>query len=397
VIVGGFTRSRESQREFRSLLLGTRDAEGQLRYRGKVGSGFSGAELAQLRDELEPLRQAAPAFVDPPIGSDARDVEWVAPELRLTVEYGEISELGRLRQARYVGRVERPTDVRLTHPDKLLYPDGPGGGLRKRDVADYVMRVASWMLPHVRDRPLTLVRCPDGITGECFFQKHAGAGLPASIGRVPIASGDDGVLVYATVSDALGLVALVQMDVLEIHLWTSRVHDVERPDRLVFDLDPDVDLEFEHVIAAALELRERLANLDLRSFVCTTGGKGLHVIAPIEPEHTFDTTKQFCRALAERMVADAPERYVALASKAKRRGKIFIDYLRNGRGATSVAPYSLRARPGATVATPLAWDELDGNLRIGAYDITSVPERLAALSHDPWAEFFEVRQGIGFV
>ena len=356
---------------------------------------------------LATLRQDQPPFVDPPARSEARGVQWVAPQLTIDVEYGDLTTRGRIRQGRFVRlrepepeRAREPTPrnpttpasvVRLTHPDKLLYPERK---LSKRDVADYVMRVAEWMLPHLRDRALTLVRCPDGVGGACFFSKHALAGLPASVARVPVRESDGSEELYASVSDALGLVALVQMSTIVIHLWGSRLDHVDCPDRLVFDLDPDEGLDFARIVAAALEVRERLEQLGLRSFVKTTGGKGLHVVVPIEPELDFDRVKQFCRTFAQRMASDAPDRYTAVLSKAERRGKIFIDYLRNGRGATSIAPYSPRAKPEATVSTPLRWDELSGSLQPERYTLITVPERLAKLEIDPWAEIFTLRQSI---
>ncbi|MFO7562505.1 MAG: DNA ligase D [Enhygromyxa sp.] len=406
VVVGGYTPPQGSRRHFGALLVGTFDEQGQLRYRGKVGSGFSEEQLASLLPRLEALRQPRPPFVDPPTGGEARGVLWTTPQLRVEVDYGDLTEQGRLRFGRFVGLGDEQPDpppssasalsfsrgtVRLTHPGKLLYP---ARSLSKRDVADYLMKVAEWMLPHVRDRPLTLVRCPEGVEAGCFYQKHAMAGLPESVRRVPIRDSDGAEAVYAAVSDALGLVGLIQMSVIEIHLWGSRVDDLERPDRLVFDLDPDLGLDFARVVHAALELRDRLAELGLRSFVKTTGGKGLHVVAPIEPRLEFGPAKQFCRAFAARLVADAPERYTAVLSKAERRKKIFIDYLRNGRGATSIAPYSPRARPEATVSTPLAWDELDAKLRPERFDLLTVPQRLAQLERDPWAELPELRQSI---
>jgi bifunctional non-homologous end joining protein LigD len=239
-----------------------------------------------------------------------------------------------------------------------------------------------------------LVRCPDGVGGECFYQKNAMAGLPESVVRVPVRDSEDEEVIYPSVRDPLGLVGLIQMSTLEFHVWGSRIDKIDHPDRLVFDIDPDEGLAFDRVIAAAIEIRDRLAELGLTSFVKTTGGKGLHVVAPVQRRHPFDVVKPLCRALALRMVADAPDRYVAVASKAERRGKIFIDYLRNGRGATSVAAYSPRAKPGAPVSTPLGWDELGPSLRQASFTVTTVPTRLAELERDPWAELFELRQSI---
>jgi bifunctional non-homologous end joining protein LigD len=421
VIVGGFTAPHGSRRHFGALLVGTRDAEGRLHYRGKVGSGFCEESLAQLRPRLEELRVEQPAFVEPPVGSHARGVNWVAPELVVDVEFGELTDKGRLRHARFKGvhdgavsdpeqaaaGPEHPTEparssdspgapavlstVRLTHPDKLLYPEP---ALTKRDIADYFMQVAEWMLPHVRERPLSLFRCPEGITGDCFYQKHVMPGLPESVARVPIPESDGGEAVYPAVTDSLGLVGLTQMSALEVHPWSSKVDKLDWPDRLIFDLDPDADLEFARVIEAAIEVRDRLDDLGLHSFVKTTGGKGLHVVAPVQRRREFGPSKRFCQAFAARMAADSPTRYTAVAAKAERRGKVYIDYLRNGRGATSIAPYSPRARPGAPVSTPLRWDELQPDLDPASFGVTTIPARLRALDHDPWLEYFELRQWI---
>jgi bifunctional non-homologous end joining protein LigD len=402
VHVGGFSAPRGSRQHFGALLVGTYDEQGQLRYRGKVGAGYSDATLALLQPKLEALRQDAPAFVDPPTKAEAKGVTWVAPELVIDVAYGELTESGKLRHGRFEGlhepeprraaRAKSSSAIRLTHPDRLLYPER---NLSKRDVADYILQVADWMLPHVRSRILTLVRCPDGVGGDCFYQKNAMPGLPESVMRVPVLDSDgDEELIYPSVSDALGLVGLIQMGVIEFHVWGSRIDKIDEPDRLVFDIDPDEGLEFARVITAAVEIRDRLAELGLTSFVKTTGGKGLHVVAPIQRGREFDEVKAFCKAFANAMVSDAPDRYVAVASKVERRGKIFIDYLRNGRGATSIAAYSPRAKPDAPVSTPLRWDELTPALRPASFTVTTIPSRLAELERDPWAGLAELRQSI---
>jgi bifunctional non-homologous end joining protein LigD len=422
LVVAGLSPPKGSRRHFGALLLGSWDARGQLRYRGKVGAGLSGAALAELAQRLAPLERADPALVDPP--APARGVRWVEPRISVEVEYVELTEQGRLRHPRFVAAHPSPEAsaretakpgpaVRLTHPNKPMYPafQAANGATRpalsKRDVADYIIAVSAWMLPHLRDRPLTLVRCPEGIAEPCFYQRQATPGLPAGVVWVPMHDGPLGICVR----DPLGLLGLVQMSVLELHPWGARFHapepptqpatdpptepEVDWPDRLVFDLDPDPELPFTEVIAAAIEVRDRLAELGLRSFVKTTGGKGLHVVVPVAPRYRFGPSKQFCKAFAQRMVAASPSRYVAIASKAARRGKIFIDYLRNGHGATSIAAYSLRARPGAPVSTPLAWEELDADLRPDRFDMLSVPARLANLARDPWAEIETVAQSIG--
>ncbi len=285
--------------------------------------------------------------------------------------------------------------VRLTHPDRVLYPDQ---GLTKLDLARYYLSVADRLLPHLRGRPLSLVRCtshdPGGDAGECFYQKHLGPGFPKAIERVEIEEKEGGTGVYGVAGSAAAVVALVQMGVLEIHIWGARRDRLERPDRLVFDLDPDAGLPWERVVEAARELRGRLDELGLRGFLKTTGGKGLHVVVPIVRRHSWDEVHDFAAALADDLVRRRPEAYVATAAKEKRRGKIFLDVLRNTRGATAVAPYSTRAKPGAPVSTPITWEELTADLRSDRYTVANLPARLAALERDPWEDYAAVRQSI---
>lgn len=280
--------------------------------------------------------------------------------------------------------------VRLTHPDKVLYPDP---GLTKLDLARYYGEVAPWMLPYVVNRPLAVVRCPSGNGKPCFFQKHPGPGLSEHLREVNVAEQGDPEY-HLALDDPQGLIALVQMGVQEIHVWGSRRDKLERPDRLVLDLDPDPAVAWPVVVAAARETRILLQELGLESFVKTTGGKGLHVVVPIERRASWDDAKSFARAVAEFMVAAAPGRYVATMSKAARRGRIFVDYLRNGRGSTAIAPYSTRAKPGAKVSVPIAWEELDAKLRSDHFDVAGVLARLRRLKRDPWAAIQTVRQRI---
>jgi bifunctional non-homologous end joining protein LigD len=244
--------------------------------------------------------------------------------------------------------------ITLTHPDRLLYPEQ---GITKRELALFYEEIADRILPHLAGRPLTLVRCPQGHQKECFYQKHVGENLPDWVRRVPIKEGGS-VGKYVVIDSLPGLIALVQMGVLEIHTWGSRVDRIEQPDRLTFDLDPDAGLPWARVIEAARALRRKLAGLGLNAFVKTTGGKGLHVVVPIVRKYRWDEIKPFCKTLAESMTREEPERYLATMSKAKRKGKIFIDYLRNGRGATAVAAYSTRSISGAAVSTPVTWKEV---------------------------------------
>ncbi|HYG61680.1 MAG TPA: DNA ligase D [Thermoanaerobaculia bacterium] len=281
--------------------------------------------------------------------------------------------------------------VRLSNPDKVLFPEQ---GLTKRDLALYYERIAGWILPHIKDRPLTLVRCPEGQGKECFYQKHVSEHVPKSVVRVTI-TGDP--QPYGAVSSVQGLIALVQMGVLELHIWGSHRDDIEKPDYVVFDLDPDEGLDWQRVAEAALLVRQRLTDLGLESFLKTTGGKGLHVVVPLTRRkgQEWDEVKAFTKAVAEDIVAANPGRYTSMLPKARRQGRIFIDYLRNGRGATSICAFSTRARVGAPVSVPLRWDELlDPELRGNTYNVRTLPERLDSLKEDPWEGFHKVRQSI---
>ncbi|HVP30323.1 MAG TPA: non-homologous end-joining DNA ligase [Myxococcota bacterium] len=284
-----------------------------------------------------------------------------------------------------------PLGFPLTNLEKVLYPEQ---GLRKAELVAYYAAIAPRMLPYVAGRPLTLVRCPDGRQAGCFFQKHASDGVPDAVARVRIPEERGAPRTYMTVSDMPGLVALAQLGALEIHTWGCRADAVEKPDQLVFDLDPDAGLGFERVVEAALAVRARLSDLGLRSFVKTTGGKGLHVVAPVARRGDWDAHKAFARAVVETIARDDPDRYTIRARKAERGGRTFLDYLRNARGATAVAPYSTRAREGATVAAPITWQELEGGLRPAELTVLSLPQRLEALRRDPWQGYASLRQGI---
>jgi DNA ligase D len=280
--------------------------------------------------------------------------------------------------------------VNLTHPDKVLYPEQ---AITKLALAEYYRSVAQWMLPHVASRPISLVRCPMGQQKNCFFQRHAGSGIPPQIREVEI-SGFEESGAYLYLTDISGLIALVQMGVLEIHPWGSRVDRPERPDRIIFDLDPGEGLSFADVVPAAREVRRFLADAGLASFVKTTGGKGLHVVVPITRRYAWPEVKAFAKRAAELLAAAAPGQYLTRISKAERKGRIFIDYLRNDPTSTAVGPYSTRARAGAPVATPLAWEELSPKLQPRDFDIASVPKRLQRLRQDPWAEMSRLRQSL---
>ena len=277
--------------------------------------------------------------------------------------------------------------IKLTHPDRVLYPNQ---GITKLELAQYYEQVADWMLPHVEGRPLTLVRCLSGHKKQCFYQRHVTESLRDPIRSISVKEGRSTVA-YVAVDSTPGLIALVQMGVLEIHTWGSREDHLERPDRLTFDLDPDPALPWKRVKEAAQALRGRLSDLGLHSFVKTTGGKGLHVVVPILPRQDWDVVKTFARKVAERFAEGAPELYIATMSKAKRQGKIFIDYLRNARTATAISAYSTRARNGAPVSVPLRWDELATDVREDHFTIRNVPQRLARLRRDPWEGYEKLR------
>lgn len=278
--------------------------------------------------------------------------------------------------------------VRLTSPDKVLFPDQ---GISKRALADYYCTVAEYMLPHIVDRPLTLVRCPEGQQNECFYQRHAGSGVPPEIGEVTIEGFEDSGA-YLFIRNVKGLFALVQMGVLEIHPWGVRVDRPNRPDRVIFDLDPGDGVGFTDVMEAAHELRRALSKLDLTAFVKFTGGKGLHVVVPIVRSYDWPTVKAFARNTAKAMAEKAPGQYLIRMPKAERKGRIFIDYLRNDATATAIAPYSTRAKQGAPVAVPLAWEELTPELDPAAFTIETVPQRLKQLNNDPWADIGRMHQ-----
>ncbi|HZT87452.1 MAG TPA: DNA ligase D [Stellaceae bacterium] len=280
--------------------------------------------------------------------------------------------------------------VRLTHPGRELYPDK---NITKLDLAKYYAAIADWVLPHLANRALSLVRCPDGIGGQTFYQKHLSNGVPDTLGRIEITEGT-GTDIYLWIKDLSSLIGLVQISAIEIHPWGSTVEKLETPDLVTFDFDPDVGLPWERVTAAAIEMREALLGIGLRSFPKTTGGKGLHVVVPLTPKLGWDEVKAFAKWVADRFVSEYPDRFTANMAKRARTGRIFIDYLRNGRGATAIGAYSPRARPGAPVAMPLSWEEVEAGVHPGDFTIETVPARLADLKADPWAELRRVRQSI---
>ena len=420
-VIGGFSDPAGSRVGLGALLLSVYDDEKKLRYAGRVGTGFNDQTLRELRARLDKLIQSSPSFVKPPVGREAKGVHWVKPELVGEVAFTGWTRDGILRHPSFKGlredkpssqiQRERPvpapksasgrskktdemkTDeiagIKLTHPDRILYPDQ---GITKRDLAHYYEDIVDWIMPHIEGRPLTLVRCPAGHKKQCFYQRHTRESLDPAIHSLPIREKGSAVP-YIYIDSLAGLTALVQMGVLELHTWGARQERIERPDRLIFDLDPDPAVSWQGLREAAQRLRSRLSDVGLGAFVKTTGGKGLHVVVPIAPKQSWDFAKEFSKAVAESTVREAPDRYIATMSKAKRKGKIFIDYLRNARTATAICAYSTRARSGAPVSVPLRWEELSEDVRT-EFTIRNVPQRLTRLRQDPWEEYEAARTAI---
>ncbi len=381
-------------RAFASLMLADHE-DGKLVYRGNVGTGFNDKSLADISAKLATLTRAKPALSVP--REAARGAKWVEPKLVAQVKFAELTSDGAVRHGVFLGlrgdksakdviaEAAAPamkTRVRLTHPNKVLFPDA---GVTKAELAAYLDLAADRMGPHLYGRPVSLVRAPDGVGHQTFFQKHAMKGMPDDIKTIPISESDGDEEHYLTLPDAQALVSCAQISALEFHLWGSRNDDLEHPDRLVFDLDPDEGLDFQIVKRAAFDIKALLDSADLPSFAMITGGKGVHIALNLKPRHDWDDVKGFAMSLAEQVAALDPKRFVANMSKAKRKGRIFIDYLRNGRGATAIAPYSPRARGSAPIAVPVSWSELKTIPSASAFKLRDMPARLAA--PDPWADY----------
>jgi bifunctional non-homologous end joining protein LigD len=302
-------------------------------------------------------------------------------------ERSDASErIGTARTAKRTG-----DDVRITHPERVVYP---GTRFTKQDVADYYRAAMPWLLPEIANRPLSIIRCPDGTGAACFFQKHHADKLGTAVGSIPLREKGGTTGRYLYVDDARGVLELVQMNALEFHPWGARIDDPERPDRLVFDLDPAPGVDWKALVAAAKDVRAELAKRGLESFPRLSGGKGMHVVVPIRRGPGWDDAKAFCESLAGAMAAAKPELYLATMSKEQRKGRIFIDWLRNTRGATSVASWSLRARQGAPVAMPVRWADLGKMSGPAAFDLAAALKRAKSLRKHPWDDFAKLRQSL---
>ncbi|RWM00492.1 MAG: DNA ligase D [Mesorhizobium sp.] len=418
-VIGGYLPSDKTGRGLRSLLVGYHEG-GKLRYAGRVGTGFSGKVMTDLKKKLDRLKaKDAPFSAAVPKG---KGLIWVKPELVGEVEFRSWTSDRIIRHASFQGlRKDKPaeevvqeqpkradgkavsearsgsgkpapktstgttmTSIKLSHPDKLLWPDEK---VSKQDLLDHYALVWPRMEPFVVDRPLALVRAPDGIHGQRFFQKHASPGMSDKIARMKDPTDGEEILF---IKDFDGLAALVQYGVVEVHIWGSTVDELEKPDQIIFDLDPDEGVDVKRVREAALDIHKRLDELSLPNLVKTSGGKGYHVLVPLKPSADWDEVKDFAHDFARALEQASPDRYTATLSKKARTGKIFVDYLRNGRGSTTVAPYSSRAKKGATVSMPVTWPELEKGLAPNAFplgDATTLSELKKA---DPWADFFKL-------
>jgi bifunctional non-homologous end joining protein LigD len=411
-VIGGYTPPRGSRSGFGALLVGTFDEAQKLHYAGKVGTGFDEASLASLMKRFAKLKANEPPFVKPP---REKGVQWLRPSLVAEVAYAERTNEGILRQASFMGlredlpaknvHEEKPQPVeaksgsdpnfvlgvKISHPDRLVWPKL---GVRKIELARYIESVGEWLLPHVKDRPLSLVRCPDGVAGECFYQRHLMMGAsPGNLRTVKRERSSKGAYIYASTLDAV--VSAVQNGAIEFHTWGATVPDIKHPDRFTMDLDPDEALPWKTLVEATQLTKTLLDGLKLRSFLKTTGGKGLHVVVPIERELEWDEVKEFTRQIALMLSKARPELFTAQIAKARRPNKVFVDYLRNSETASAVAAFSPRARPGAGVSVPLAWDELDARKDLRKrFDVKSVQKRLRNLRADPWQDYWTTRQSI---
>jgi bifunctional non-homologous end joining protein LigD len=452
LLVLGWTEPSGSRTGLGALHLGYPDPDGHLHYAGAVGTGFSDAVLETLRDRLDGLGSAPPRGLLVAGEDLEQTIHWIRPELVAEISFTAWSGAGRVRHAVFLGlredkaarevvldtadpdavrravdpkdfagssrrkkpviavppkrpparaaaartgsaivtakapraRTETIEGVTLTHPGRALWP-----GISKRDLVDYWQAVSDWALPGLAGRPLAIVRCPEGIAGEHFFQKHGHGTMPPGVRE-----GSAEKAPFLAIDGLRGLVAMAQMSAVELHVWGATEDDPLHPDQLVFDLDPGEGVTVPQIVAAAVDLRGKLESAGLASFCRTSGGKGLHVVVPLLPEQPWEPVRAWCKRFAEQASDASPDKYLARVKIADRRGRILIDWLRNGLGSTAVASFCPRARPGAGVATPLAWKEVTPKLDLQAFTVRTVPERLRRLKADPWSGFDEARRGL---
>lgn len=430
-VIGGYTTSAKSRTGLSSLLLGVHEDDG-LTYVGRAGTGFSEQSAAELLNQFKRLvRKTSPFTEDIPVRTN-ETITYVRPSLLAEIKYAEMTDEGLLRQASFKGlRSDKPADtvvletadadassithagsesddtkkpaaskqdrskktaelprygdLKLSSPDKVIYPEE---GITKKDVADYYWAVKDRILPYIENRPLTLIRCTDGIAGECFFQKHMNQEIPG-MDTFPFRENDGEKAEAMVIRDAKGLLGAVQMGAVEFHVWGSSTAELEQPDMLVFDLDPDEGMDIDTLRTGVLDLKTVLAEAGLNSFLRTSGGKGYHVVVPLTPSADWPRVREVAKSVAEVMEAGWPDRYTSNMRKAKRKGRIYIDWVRNGRGATSVCNFSLRSRPGAAAAWPLRWSDLP---RILPADVTLLNYGSHVKTLAGWQTFFAAGQ-----
>ena len=404
-VVAGYTAPRGSRTGFGALVLGFYDRNQKLSYAGKVGTGFDEHLLASLSRKLAQLKRPDSPLANPP---RSRGIHWVKPQLVCEVTFAERTDDGILRQASFVGlrediapksvglekAQEPPTPdavqgVKISHPERVVYP---AIGFTKLDLARYYDQVAGQIVPHLAGRPLTLVRCPDGADQPCFYQRHLAMGAsPGEVKTFKRLRSSKGHYLY--IDSRSALITLVQNGAVELHTWGAVLPDAQHPDRITLDLDPDEDLPWARLVHATQLTRKLVEGLGLKSFLKTTGGKGLHVVVPIRPKLAWGEVKEYSRLMAEFLVRAEPALFTAKAAKVRREGKVFVDYLRNAETASAVAAFSARARAEAGVSTPVAWDELDAREDLRKrFTVRTVPGRLARQRRDPWAHYGKTKQ-----
>jgi bifunctional non-homologous end joining protein LigD len=423
-VVAGYTDPAGSREKFGALLLGTYDEAGKLIYAGRVGTGFNQDSLKQVADHFPALSASKTSFLNPPTGREAVGVHWLKPKLVAEVKFAQWTEDGLVRHSSFVSlRSDKPAKnivrelshapeeqsqsavstvpsslnrkvelagVKISNPAKILFIDH---GYTKLDIAEHYVNMEQWILPYLKDRPLSIVRCPDGYNHECFFQKHVAIGKHSHLKPIK-PNAETNKSEYFIANDLSAIIELVQLGVLELHTWGSQYPISALADRLIFDLDPAPDVAWDKVTEAAVLLKGLLQEIGLQSFVKTTGGKGLHVEVPITASYPWDVVKPFTQGIAQYLEKHIPDRFTASISKKKRAGKIFIDYLRNADGATAIVPYSTRARKGAPVATPLHWDEIGDRIQADSFNIKNIGDRLKHLQADPWVDYLKIKQGL---
>lgn len=428
-VIIGYSDPQGGRQHFGSLLIGYHDDQGRLVYAGRVGTGFDDRLLGDLMAQMKKIeRDDPPTDIDPP-SRERRRAHWVEPKLVGEVRFTGWTRDGVLRHPAFIAlRTDKPASqivreqavhitqggdvktktkatrraktpspqaspkrrggktgaVTLTHPDKVLFPEQ---GVTKQAIADYYTDVSKFMLPHVTHRPLALVRCPNGRGSKCFFARNHHPSMPEQVVGVNITYGNGRPEEHVAIHDLDGVIALVQMGVLEIHTWGCRDDDIEHPDQVIFDLDPGPDVTWKRVVEAARVVKRTLDELRLPTFLKTSGGKGLHIVIPLKPTIDWDSAKEFCGTIANDLARRGPEMFVANMRKDLRGGKVYIDFHRNGRGATAVAPYSTRAREGAPVSMPISWEELGRIPSAAHFTVDTARRQLEKRTADPWRDF----------